>query len=180
MPVDNTMIILLCAILFVAFLIVFIIGKVGIIKKWDAAIIFWRQAFGLYFVYIFTLLTITVLARGPRGEDLPDIFIPFYDIYFIIKNGYPWYYDNIIILNVVNIVMFIPYGILAREVTHNKILIPLLTGIAVSLTIEIIQMLTDRGIFDINDIIYNALGALAGCGIYALCGAIWRKKSKKD
>lgn len=179
MPVDNTMIILLCAILLVAFLIVFIIGKLGVIKKRDAAIIFRRQMFGLYFVYIFTLFVITVLSRGPRGDDLPDIFIPFYEYYFIIKNGLPWYYDNMILLNVVNVALFIPYGVLAREITRKKILFPLISGIALSLIIEIIQMLTDRGLFDVNDIMYNTLGALAGCGICALCNKI-RLKIKKD
>lgn len=178
MPVDNTMIILLCVILFVAFLIVFITGKVGVIKKWDAAILFRRQMFGLYFVYIFTLFVITVLSREPRTDDLPNIFIPFYEYYFIIKNGYPWYYDNMIILNVVNIALFIPYGVLAREVTRKKVLIPLLTGIAVSLAIELLQLATGRGIFDINDIIYNALGTLIGCGICAACRAVLKISQK--
>lgn len=180
MPVDNLMIILLCAILLIAFVIVFVIGKVGVIKKWDAAIIFRRQMFGLYFVYIFTLFVITVLSRGPRGEDLPDIFIPFYEYYYIIKNGLPWYYDNMILLNVVNIALFIPYGILAREITRKKILFPLLSGLVLSLVIEIIQMLTDRGLFDINDIMYNTLGAMAGCGICALCNKVRLKTGKKD
>lgn len=179
MPISNTMIILLCAILLVAFVIVFAIGKLSVIKKWDAAIIFRRQVLGLYFVYIFTIFVITVLARGPRGEDLPDIFIPFYEYYFIIKNGLPWYYQNMIILNVVNVALFIPYGVLAREITRKKILFPLISSIALSLIIEIVQMLTDRGIFDINDIMYNALGALAGCGICAVCRAIWRRLSKE-
>lgn len=175
MPVDNVMIILLCAILVVAFLIVFITGKLGAIKKWDAAIIFRRQTVGLYFVYIFTLFVITVFSREPRTDDLPNIFIPFYDLYWIISNGYPWYVDNMIVLNLVNFAMFIPYGVLAREITKRKILFPLLTGLGVSLVIELVQLLTGVGIFDINDIMYNVLGTLAGCGICVACRAIRRK-----
>lgn len=178
MPVDSTLIILLCAILFAAFLVFLVVGKVGLIKKWDAEKIFRRQAIGLYFIYIFTIVTVTVLARVPRNDDLPDVFIPFYDIYFIAKNGYPWYYQNLILLNIVNVLLFIPYGVLACEVTRKKALVPLLTGLAVSLVIELAQMLTDRGIFDINDIMYNALGTLAGCGIYAACRAIYRMSKK--
>lgn len=179
MPNSSLMIILFLAIFFIAVAFVFITGKVGVTKKWDAATIVRRQVFGLYISYILILLVITVVARGPRGEDLPDVFIPFYEYYFIIKNGLPWYYQNMIVLNLVNVAMFIPYGILARELSRKKILIPLLSGIVLSLVIEILQMVTDRGIFDINDIMYNALGALAGCGIYALCKAIWCKKTKK-
>lgn len=176
MPVDSTMIIMLCAILLIAFIVVFVTGKVGVLKKWDAAIVVRRQALGLYFVYILLLFVITVLSREPRTDDLPNIFIPFYDIYFIIKNGYPWYYDNIIILNAVNLAMFIPYGVLAREVTRSKVLFPVISGIAVSLTIEIIQLITARGLFDINDIMYNTLGTLAGVGICALCKKLWKEK----
>lgn len=177
MPVDNKMIILLCAILLVAFIIVFVTGKVGLIKKWDAAIILRRQAVGLYFVYIFLLFVITILSREPRTDDLPHIFIPFYEYYFIIKNGYPWYYDNMIILNIVNVLMFMPYGVLAREVTRSKVLFPVFSAMAISLIIEIIQLVTDMGLFDVNDIMYNTLGALAGCGICALCKKLWKQKS---
>ena len=180
MPVDNRMIILLCAILLVAFVIVFATGKVGVIKKIDAAIIFRRQMFGLYFVYILTIFVITVFSREPRTDNLPNVFIPCYEYYFIIKNGLPWYYDNMILLNVVNVALFIPYGILAREITRKKLLFPLLSGIAVSLAIELIQLFTEVGIFDINDIMYNVLGVLAGCGICVLCNKIRLKTGKKD
>lgn len=180
MPKDNLMMILMFVILLAAGLSVFVIGKVGVIKKWDAATVVRRQVFGIYIAYILTLFVITVLARGERGDDLPDIFIPFYEFYFIVKNGYPWYYDNIVLLSIVNILLFIPYGILARELMKSKWLFPILSGVALSLVIEIIQMLTDRGIFDINDIMFNTLGVLAGCGICALCKRIWNKRDKKD
>lgn len=180
MPNDNLMMILMFVILLAAGLSVLVIGKVGVIKKWDAATVVRRQIIGIYIAYIFTLFVITVLARGERGDDLPDIFIPFYEFYLIIKNGYPWYYDNILLLTIVNILLFIPYGILSHEWMKSKWLLPIISGFALSLIIEIIQMLTDRGIFDITDIMLNTLGVAAGCGICVLCKKIWSKATKKD
>lgn len=49
----------------------------------------------------------------------------------------------------------------------------------ISLTIEVIQLLTKVGCFDVDDMILNTLGAALGYGIYAVCDRIRRKINGK-
>ena len=46
---------------------------------------------------------------------------------------------------------------------------------SISLTMEVIQLLTKVGCFDVDDMILNTLGAALGYGIYAVCDRIRRK-----
>ena len=179
MPSISTMIILLFAIVIVAIIAIFTIAQIGVIKQWDTSTVVGYEMVGLFAVYIVTLLIITIIARDVR-EAQPVYLIPFGDLYFIIKNKYPWYVDDIIKLNILNAALFIPYGFLAREVMKGKKLIPVVSGIAVSLVIETLQLITSRGVFDINDIMYNTIGTLIGCGAYALYKILWRRLTSKQ
>lgn len=172
MPATYSMIMLMFLTVVITVTVVFAIGKIGIKKKWDTSTLVRRQIIWLFIVYVFTLFVITVIARGKRNDDLIGL-IPFGDIYYIIKNKYPWYFENLIILDMVNIALFVPLGILAKEVMCVKKILPVITGTAVSLTIEVIQLITNKGVFDVNDIMYNTIGTLIGCGIYALCKKLW-------
>ncbi len=51
----------------------------------------------------------------------------------------------------------------------------ILSGFSISLTIEVIQLITKVGCFDVDDMILNTLGAALGYGIYAVCDKIRRK-----
>ena len=76
-----------------------------------------------------------------------------------------------IILNVVgNTTMFVPVGIIWPVVykkldTHGKVLA---AGAGFSLAIEVIQLLFYDRVTDIDDLILNTLGYVAGYGIYLL------------
>ena len=69
----------------------------------------------------------------------------------------------------VNIVVFIPVGLLAGLLSRRH-LVPkaLLAGLLLSLAIEFSQLLWSRGVFDVDDIFNNSLGALIG-GAIAMC-----------
>ena len=70
------------------------------------------------------------------------------------------YYRTPIILN---IVCFIPVGLLVRLLFEkHRWAKALLAGLLVSLTIELSQLIWHRGVFDVNDLFNNALGALIG------------------
>ena len=64
-----------------------------------------------------------------------------------------------------NIILFIPVGFLLGIKTGWKC-IPLATGISV--LIELIQLLTKRGLFEFDDIIHNTAGAVIGFGLWIL------------
>lgn len=179
MPTVNSSIILLFLLVLVTGMTLFIVGKICEAKNRDASTVARYQAIALTIIYILTLLVITLIGRKKRDDGL-IFLIPFSDFYFIIKNGYPWNYDNRIVLNLVNAALFIPIGFLAREVMHGKKLVPIIFGIVLSVVVEVIQLITALGVFDVNDIIWNILGTLIGCGIYAIYKALWRRFVDKN
>ena len=80
-----------------------------------------------------------------------------------------------------NVLGFVPYGFILPVITgkmRNGFFI-ILSGFVISLTIEVIQLLTKVGCFDVDDMILNTLGAALGYGIYAACDRIRRKINGK-
>ena len=53
-----------------------------------------------------------------------------------------------------------------------------LLGFAGSLLIETLQMLTGRGLFQLDDLITNAAGMMAGYGIYQIAKKLWKRVYK--
>lgn len=179
MPTVNSLIILLFLIVLATGITLFIVGKICEAKNRDASTVVRYQAIALTIIYILTLLVLTLIGREVRDEGF-IFLIPFSDIYFIIKNGYPWYVDNIIALDLVNAALFVPLGFLLREVMNGKKLIPIILGIGISVVIEVIQLITALGVFDVNDIIWDTFGILIGYGIYALYKELWRRFTGKN
>lgn len=104
------------------------------------------------------LSTMTVNQRLTRGVNL----LEFYKIEWkigVIKRT--------VILDVVNVVLFVPLGILIAHFFNNKkILITGLTVFVFSLLIEVFQLVTIIGAFMLNDLIANTLGGFLGAIIY--------------
>lgn len=69
-----------------------------------------------------------------------------------------------------NIFMFIPFGILALVLFKRmkKMYWCVLAGFLVSCTIEISQLLTQRGYMQIDDVLTNTAGAMAGWLIWKI------------
>ncbi|BCN32266.1 VanZ family protein [Anaeromicropila herbilytica] len=67
-----------------------------------------------------------------------------------------------------NILLFIPLGILAPIVINKMryFRYTIIFGLFCSMMIEIIQLITERGYFQLDDLIMNTLGAGIGYGIY--------------
>ena len=103
-------------------------------------------------VWGFGLLYVTWLSRTPILETRVN-FIPFQpDV------------NTTVFDYVTNIIMFIPYPLLLYGVLQKKLKLFCLTGagIGLSLTIELLQLITHRGICDMEDLILNSIGALLG------------------
>lgn len=74
-------------------------------------------------------------------------------------------------LNVLlNIALFSPLGILLPLLAQSfkKWYVTLSVSFGVSLTIETIQLITKRGIFDVDDLLLNTLGAMVGWSVSLL------------
>jgi glycopeptide antibiotics resistance protein len=84
-----------------------------------------------------------------------------------------------LLLNVIgNAAMFVPSGIVLPIVykRFNTFWKVLLAGIGISLCIEIIQLPFSVRATDIDDLILNTIGVIAGYGIYALIRCVRRTK----
>ncbi len=82
---------------------------------------------------------------------------------------------HLFVLNVVgNIVVFIPVGLfLPKLITRckNLFLTALLT-LELSFCVEMIQLVTKVGSFDVDDLVLNTLGGVCGFIIYMMCHSI--------
>lgn len=62
---------------------------------------------------------------------------------------------------IMNIVMFIPIGLLYRIIDH-RFLRCIMVGLLLTLLIETSQLIFQRGLFELDDIIHNVLGCIIG------------------
>lgn len=78
-----------------------------------------------------------------------------------------------------NILVFVPFGFLfplaVRE--GEKFYVMFLNAFVFILGIEVFQLFSAFGAFDVDDIFLNCLGAVLGYGIYRLF-RIWRKRER--
>lgn len=81
-----------------------------------------------------------------------------------------------------NVAMFIPSGIVLPIVYKrlDSFWKTVAAGAAISLCIELIQLLFYTRTTDTNDLILNTLGVMIGYGIYALIKKLSRRKEAKD
>jgi len=100
---------------------------------------------------------ITLLHRQPTYTL--NIKPPFWEISEYLKGN-----ESILFDIVGNVIMLLPLGILVpiwiRKADSLKKVA--LTGCFISVFIEIIQLITTRGFFEIDDIVHNTLGTLIG------------------
>lgn len=87
-----------------------------------------------------------------------------------------------LLLNVIgNTAMFIPSGIILPIVYPrlNRFWKVLLAGIGLSLAIELLQLPFSVRSSDVDDLLFNTLGAILGYGLYAAVRC-WRRRSKRS
>ncbi len=73
-----------------------------------------------------------------------------------------------------NVVGFVPFGFILPLIVRRArgfFLITLL-GFALSLFVEVVQLITKVGCFDVDDLILNTLGAAVGYILFAVCHLI--------
>lgn len=76
-----------------------------------------------------------------------------------------------------NVLGFIPFGYILPVISdrmRSGFLI-VLSGFCFSLTVEVIQLITKVGCFDVDDMILNTLGAAFGYLLFVICNSIRRK-----
>lgn len=125
-----------------------------------------KLVFSLLIGYMFLVLADTVLIR--TAGSLRYELLPFwsYRDYF---NGT----DTSLMKQIIaNVIMFIPIGVLAGMLLGWK---GIYIGACFSVIIEVIQLITHRGLFEFDDIIHNSLGTIAGVAMFTLMREMWRR-----
>ena len=118
----------------------------------------------------------TWIQNGTISRMSPNL-IPFKTIVAYASNVqavYDWFFKNL----ACNILMFIPFGLLlpwfAKRKKARHIIV---SGLIVSVLIEIFQYATALGVCDVDDVILNTLGVAIGYGIYAIIWHVFKSKS---
>lgn len=128
------------------------------LKSWIAKVIF--------AIEIATLVS-TMLIRGTGISERQWRIQPFASYFLMIESKSMGTLSQIIM----NIVVYIPFGFLLPYCFEffKKGRYAVLMAFLCSGCIEVIQGVTKIGLFEVDDIIHNVLGAVIGVGIYKLC-----------
>lgn len=126
--------------------------------------------------YIIMVIGVTFINRGARiyGDTNLHLFSSYREAW----NSFSVATWRFIYLN---IFMLVPLGILLPLLNKRFQKLPCLVGAAVLMTlmIETIQLVTGYGIFDLDDIFNNVLGAIIGYGVVMLIITILENKRGK-
>ena len=117
----------------------------------------WKKpSLGLLIGYAFLILTETVLIRKPFvGEHIQlELF----------WSWRVWEKQHEQIL--ANVIMFIPIGVLAGRVWRWK---GLWFAAGLSVVIEVLQLITARGLCEFDDVLHNMVGAAIGITTFRIC-----------
>ena len=78
-----------------------------------------------------------------------------------------------------NIIMFIPIGLLIGGSMPKQRGKVLLIGCVLSIVIETLQLITGRGLCETDDVIHNTIGCLIGYSLSALLFRLLNKKNEE-
>lgn len=113
--------------------------------------------------YILLIYCSTVFFRN--SGKLQYDFIPFWSYFSYFKGEN----DRLLAENIMNVVAFVPVGVLVgavfRAMSWKKLLV---IGICLSVGIEVLQFVFRKGFSEVDDVMHNTVGCLIGYGIYCL------------
>lgn len=167
-----------------------LIGAVALIVVMTAGYFIYKKCFhgekdiekrkllggAVLFCYLVVVAGVTLLRGGYANESFCPYLFQSYRNAWNSWSVVEW--RNIIL----NILMFVPMGFLVPFVfpKMRSFLKMSLTGLGMTLLIEGIQLFAKQGIFEVDDILDNTLGAMIGYGIYVLLRYMAESRAKKE
>ena len=124
--------------------------------------------------YYAILIASTVIYRSSQHICHYD-FTPFWS-YMAIQKGQ----DELVAENMMNVLVFLPIGILIGVSINNKWLRVLGVGVILSLLIEMLQLIFKRGFAELDDVFHNIVGCLVGYGITQLAFLLFKNVYNKQ
>lgn len=131
--------------------------------------------YGISIAYIIVVIGATFLSRGNGyGTINLHLFSSYRQAYNQMQISL---FRNIIL----NILLFVPLGFLLPFYSKKlqKSYITILVGVVTTLIIEIIQYITNMGIFEIDDVFNNTIGTIIGYCIFMIGKCLWTKENRK-
>lgn len=125
--------------------------------------------------YISCVYSSTVIFRKtlttPKYNFVP--FWSYFDSHVQLKQAF-------IMGNIMNMVVFIPLGLLLgfsfEKISAKTVFI---IGLALSISIEVLQFALKRGYSEFDDVIHNSIGCMLGFGVSLIIKALYDGISKK-
>ena len=129
---------------------------------------FVRKASVYMFIgYVGLVLCTTIIFRT-ESDEMKYSLSPF--------RCYIGLYNKMLAQNILNIVLFMPIGFFAGAALRKKhILNAIKIGVVLSLFIEVIQLISRRGVCNIDDVIHNTLGCAIGFAGFVICYKMARR-----
>lgn len=120
-----------------------------------------KVSWWMFLVYLLMMLCFTIILREEKNVAQ-------------ISMKPIWEYDSLnyklMAESILNVLFFVPLGLLTGAAIRRKRLLEtvgLCCGISVA--IELLQLITRRGVCNIDDVIHNTLGCFIGYGLFLLC-----------
>ena len=137
----------------------------------------WRKglrycAFLLLAEWVFLVLGTCVIFRE-SGEECRINLIPLISYFDYGENSY---FMEKAALNILNVVLFIPVGILLKPAFCNNDNLnwkgTMVVGLLLSMAIEVLQFVLKKGLCEIDDVIHNVIGCMLGYGAYKIFSSL--------
>lgn len=116
-------------------------------------------------IYLYFVIKLTLRGRGFKHRRIN--LWPFWEVRKLLETGAYSYWIKQIFNN---IIMLLPWGLMLSFMSEKLRCFKriIMVGFGFSLCIETTQFFTRRGLFELDDLFHNTLGALIGYGIYLL------------
>ena len=120
----------------------------------------------LLFIYLWTVLESTVFTRIPQEHPQYEL-----QVFWSWKAIFHYHDRELLKENILNCMLLMPYGCMIPVAVGKRISWKkgLLIGMATSAVIEVLQLITCRGLFEIDDIIHNGVGCMIGVILISRC-----------
>lgn len=130
----------------------------------------------IFLIYTVIVLGATFIHRTPVMYE--NINLHIFSSYIKVWNRFSLLELRNIIFN---ILMFLPFGFVLPLLFKKceKFYITYFLGLCMTISIEVLQLISKRGIFEIDDIINNTLGCMIGYGVVMIF-LLFSKRNKKS
>ena len=142
-------------------LFVFVIILLLFRVKTSYSILVRQSSFCLLMGYVFLVLCTTIFYREETFEKR---------YYLQPLWSYSVLYNKLLAQIIMNVMLFIPIGFFVGGTLKKKhIWNAIGIGFVLSFFIELTQLVTTRGVFNVDDIIHNVLGCIIGFACFVFC-----------